>query len=448
MDSSQAPPPSSAVAAVTVERRIVIVGGGAGGLVLASKLGRRLETKGKARVTLIDSSLTHVWKPLLHEVAVGTRDSNKDDVIYFGHAKAHRFDFQQGRMIGLDRAKKHLILAPILDSDGTELIPTRLVPYDDLVIAIGGICNDFGTPGVKEHCQFLDTQAEAEQVQRRLLSACLRAHARSGALEPGQLGVVIIGAGATGVELAAEMHKATRQMVAYGIDRIDPERDVKITLIEAAPSVLPALPERLQEATLEQLDRLGVHVLTNTRVIEANTEGIRTDGGQFIPAEIRVWSAGVKAPDFLSELDGLATNRSNQLIVDRYLRTTRDSNIYAIGDCAQCPDQDGKPVPPRAQAAYQQALTLARNLARASGQAEQPFVYRDYGSLISLSYSTIGSLMGNLLGSVTIEGKIAQLTYRLLYKKHQLALHGWLWVALTSLINLIRLKTEPRLKLH
>jgi NADH dehydrogenase len=428
---------------------IVIVGGGAGGLVLATKLGHRLGRRKLARITLIDTSLTHVWKPLLHEVAVGTLDSHKDDVIYLGHAKGHHFNFQQGRMEGLDRARREILLAPV-EFEGHEIIPRRRVGYDTLVIAVGGICNDFGTPGVKEHCQFLDTHEQAEHVQRLLLNACLRAHLQQAPLAEGQLNVAIVGAGATGVELAAELHKAARQLVAYGLDRIDPERDVKISLIEAGPAVLPALPERLSKATLRELERLKVQVYVNERVVEVTEDGIKTQSGRFIPAELKVWAAGVKAPDFLADLDGLAVNRGNQLVVDQTLKVTGDENIFAIGDCAFCPQPGSdKPVPPRAQAAYQQAMLLARNLpARLKGQPMKPFVYRDYGSLISLSYSSVGSLMGNLLGTVMIEGFLARLTYLSLYKKHQLALHGLVWVMLATLINLIRLKTEPRLKLH
>jgi NADH:ubiquinone reductase (H+-translocating) len=428
---------------------IVIVGGGAGGLVLATKLGNRLGKRKLARITLIDTSLTHVWKPLLHEVAVGTLDSHKDDVIYLGHAKGHHFNFQQGRMEGLDRTRREIMLAPV-NFEGHEIIPRRRVSYDTLVIAVGGICNDFGTPGVKEHCQFLDTQEQAEHVQRNLLNSCLRAHLQQAPLSEGQLHVAIVGAGATGVELAAELHKAARQLVAYGLDRIDPERDVKISLIEAGPTVLPALPERLSKATLKELERLKVQVFVNERVVEATDKGIKTHSGRFIPAELRVWAAGVKAPDFLANLDGLATNRNNQLLVDSTLKTTNDDHVFAMGDCASCPQPGSdNPVPPRAQAAYQQALLLARNLpARLEGRPMRPFRYRDYGSLISLSYSSVGSLMGNLLGTVMIEGFLARLTYLSLYKKHQLALHGLVWVMLTTLINLIRLKTEPRLKLH
>ncbi|MEK0086169.1 NAD(P)/FAD-dependent oxidoreductase [Benzoatithermus flavus] len=430
--------------------RIVIVGGGAGGLVLATRLGHRLGRRRRARITLIDANLTHVWKPLLHEVAVGTLDSHKDDVIYLGHAKGHGFSFQQGRMDGLDRERKEVRLAPMLDEKGREVIPARTVPYDTLVIAVGGLCNDFGTPGVKEHCMFLDTHQQAEQVQKCLLNACLRAQAQAEPLREGQLHVAIVGAGATGVELAAELHRATRELVAYGLDRIDPERDVKISLIEAGPTVLPALPPRLSEATMRELLRLGIAVHTGEKVVEVTEQGVRCAGGLFVPAEIKVWSAGVKAPDFLKDIAGLETNRLNQLVVDQTLRTTRDPDIYAIGDCAACPQPGSdRPVPPRAQAAYQEAMTLARTLRRRlEGQAPVPFVYKDYGSLVSLSYSSVGNLMGNLLGNVMIEGKIARLTYQSLYKKHQLAVHGFVWVALNTLINFLRRRTEPRLKLH
>ena len=240
-------------------------------------------------------------------------------------------------MDGLDRAQARNHAGAGMEFEGHEIIPRRTIGYDTLVIAIGGICNDFGTPGVKEHCQFLDTHEQAEHLQRLLLNACLRAHLQQAPLAEGQLNVAIVGAGATGVELAAELHKAARQIVNYGLDRIDPERDVKISLIEAGPTVLPALPERLSKATLKELERLKIQVFVNEKVVEATDKGIRTQSGRFFPAELKVWAAGVKAPDFLQGIDGLETNRANQLLVDQTLKTSRDDNIFAFGDCASCP---------------------------------------------------------------------------------------------------------------
>jgi NADH dehydrogenase len=151
------------------------------------------------------------------------------------------------------------------------------------------------------------------------------------------LHVAIIGAGATGVELAAELHKTTRELLAYGLDRINPERDVKFSIVEAAPRILPALPERLSKATAELLRALNVQILTGERVTEVTATGVRTADGKLVPAELVVWAAGIKAPEFLKGIDGLETNRAHQLVVDTTLATTRDRDIFALGDCAACP---------------------------------------------------------------------------------------------------------------
>lgn len=434
----------------TDRHRIVIVGGGAGGLVLATKLGHRLGRRGRARITLIDSSLTHVWKPLLHEIAAGTLASHDDIVNYLSQAKSHHFRFVHGRMDGLDRAARRVGLAPILDPEGRELVARRWIPYDTLVIAVGSVSNDFGIPGVREHCIYLDDHQQAERLQQRLLHDFVRAQIQTAPLREGQLHIAIVGAGATGVELAAELHKASRQLVDYGLDQIDPGHDIKLTLLEAAATVLPALPERLQEATEAKLRELGIEVLTGEQVSEVTEHAIHTKSGRVIPAENKVWCAGIRAPDFLKDLDGLETNRINQLVVDQHLRTTRDENVFALGDCASCPWPGAeRPVPPRAQAAHQEATTLADALVRRlAGQSLPAFRYKDHGSLISLSYSAVGNLMGNLFGSLMIEGLLARAAYLSLYRRHQLAINGLGWVILASLARLLARGTQPRLKLH
>ena len=430
---------------------IVIVGGGAGGLVLATLLGRKLGRRGKARVTLIDHALTHVWKPLLHEIAAGTLTSDSDRVNYLSHAKEHHFRFVQGEMEELDRPGKKIWLAPMLDEEGLEIVPRRSFAYDHLVIAVGSTANDFDVEGVKEHCVFLDDHHQADRLQQRLLREFLRAQVQPGPLKAGQLHIAIIGAGATGVELAAELHRAARGFVAYGLDRIDPERDIRISLIEAAPNVLPALTKRLQDATNTQLEKLGIEVLTGEQVVTVTEDRVYTKSGKVIDAEIKVWCAGVRGPAFFERLDDLEQNHAHQLVVDETLRVAGTLDVFAIGDCAACPQPGSdKPVPPRAQAAYQQAYVLAKTLANmVAGQPRsERFVYKDYGSLISLSYSAVGNLMGNLFGTVMIEGLLARLTYLSLYRKHQLALHGLWWVIMNVVARLFMRGTQPELKLH
>jgi NADH:quinone reductase (non-electrogenic) len=431
---------------------IVIVGGGAGGIELATRLGDKLGRRAKARVTLVDRSRTHLWKPLLHEFAAGSMDLDHHALDYLAQARWHHFHFQLGEMDGLDRRRRVIKVARTLDEEGRELIPRREIPYDTLVIAVGSRTNDFGTPGAAEHAISLDQHDQAELFHRRLINACIRANSQAGPLRPEQLNVAIIGAGATGVELAAELHKTTRELVAYGFDRINPERDMKLTVIEAAPRILPALPERLSKATEELLRRLNVQVLTGERVTGVNADGVITASGRKIPAELTVWAAGIKAPDFLNDLDGLEASRINQLVVKETLETTRDSDIFALGDCAQCPwPGHDRPVPATGQAAHQQSWHLARMLPRRlAGRPLKPWRYRDFGSLISLGeYSTVGSLMGALMGgTLFIEGLFARFMYVLLYRRHLYGLHGFAKVMLDTLARMITRRTEPRVKLH
>ena len=430
----------------------MIVGGGAAGLELATRLGDRLGKRKRAAITLIDRTRTHIWKPKLHEIAAGSMDMNLHAVDYLAQAHWHHFGYRIGEMTGLDRTRKEVHVAAFVDADGREVTPARSFRYDTLVIAVGSQSNDFGTPGVGEFAMKLETPADAEQFNHRLVNACIRAHAQAGSIAPEQLHVAIIGAGATGVELAAELHRTTREVVAFGLDRIDPDRDIRLNLIEAADRVLPALPERLSKATHQLLTRLGVHVHTSARVSEIKEGGVRLADGRTIGAALVVWAAGVKAPEFLSRLDGLETNRINQLAVRPTLQTSLDDHIYAMGDCAACawPEVGGW-VPPRAQAAHQQASHMAGQIKRVlAGEPLQTFRYRDFGSLVSLGeFSTVGNMMGGLVGgNLMIEGHFARLMYLSLYKMHELALHGFPKVALDTLARLITRRTEPHVKLH
>ncbi|TNC91718.1 MAG: FAD-dependent oxidoreductase [Thalassolituus sp.] len=426
-------------------QKIVIVGGGAGGLELATQLGRKLGRRKKAEIILIDANPTHLWKPLLHEVATGALDSGIDELNYRAHGKQHGFSFQIGRMSGLDRDNKAVVLEPMLDDQKEIVLPERTVSYDTLVLAIGSVTNDFGTKGAAEHCIFLDSRRQAERFHRVLLNEFLRCSNRE---NPEPLRIAIVGAGATGVELSAELYNTAEVMASYGLRNVSPDQ-LKVSLIEAGERILPALPPRLSSAATKELEALGVDVETSTMITEVTDQGFMTKEGNLIPAVLRVWAAGVKAPEFMATL-GLETNRANQLVVNASLQTS-DDNIFALGDCCSVLHTDGKPVPPRAQAAHQQASHLIKALyAHHQGKPMPEFVYRDKGSLVSLSrYSTVGSLMGNLTrGSLMIEGRLARLVYVSLYRLHQVALHGYWRTLLLSLVGHINKVIRPRLKLH
>jgi transposase len=207
---------------------------------------------------------------------------------------------------------------------------------------------------------------------------------------------------------------------------------------------------KIRELLIRRLDG-DVRVPANSKVTEVRPDGVQLADGGFIPSELVIWCAGVKGPDVLSRLDGLETNRIGQLVVAPTLRTTRDPDIFAIGDCAACPQPGGAgDVPPRAQAAHQEASHLVKQLPRRlRGEPLKPYVYHDFGSLVSLGRSTVGNLMGFLVGkNFFIEGYFARLMYRSLYKMHEAALHGLANMILGTIGRTFGRRNAPVVKLH
>jgi NADH:ubiquinone reductase (H+-translocating) len=447
--------------------RIVVVGGGAGGLELATRLGDRYgsrKSKGgvAVQVTLVDRYPTHIWKPLLHEVAAGSMDPFTQELAYAAQARWHGFEFQQGELKRVDRAGKRITLGPVVDDDGADMLPQREIEYDTLVIAIGSTTHFFGVQGALEHSLALDTVGQAERFRKRLIAACMRAeHQPRIPVDAGQtassvneprIQVAIVGGGATGVELSAELRNTAQVLSAYGLHKLDPRHDIGIVLIEAGPRILPALQERVSTATAELLEKLGVRLMVGETVAEVAPGVVRTASGKTVRADLTVWAAGIKAPAVLSDLDGLPVNRLGQLVVRRTLQTEIDDNVFALGDCAACawPGNE-RNVPPRAQAAHQQASFLMKAFAdRLEGRPLPEFTYRDFGSLVSLGhFSAVGNLMGGVIGgNMLIEGLFARFMYMSLYRLHIAALHGYPRMVLDTFAHWLHRTTLPRVKLH
>ena len=223
-------------------------------------------------------------------------------------------------------------------------------------------------------------------------------------------------------------------------------------MIEGTPRILPGLPDRISKATHRLLGEIGIDVRTGARVTEVSADGVKLADGAVIPSELVVWAAGVKAPELLRRLDGLEINRINQLVVEPTLQTTRDPDIFAIGDCADCPRPGtSAPVPPRAQAAHQEASHLVRQIERRlHGKPLQPYAYRDFGSLVSLGkWSTVGNLMGFLSGrSIFVEGLFARIMYRSLRLMHEQALGGTRRAVLSFISRALAKRIDPPVKLH
>lgn len=428
---------------------IVIVGGGAGGLELACKLGRKF---GRDRVTLVDQVFYHVWKPSLHEVAAGTMDMHQEGLPYTMLAHHNHFTFVYGTFARLNIERKTIVVAAVDDSAGDGMIPERTLPFSRLCIAVGSTSHYFDTPGAAAHTISLNGPGDAERFRKEMLKKMTWAEHRKPDDPTAGVDVAIIGAGATGVELAAELREASQRYIDYGFRKLDAVRDIRITLLEGAPRILAPLPERIAAAAAQLLAERSIKVVAGCRVAEIGAHHVRDAGGREFAHDICVWAAGIRAPGFLAGL-GLPTNRSGQLEVTPQLHVRGHPHIYAFGDCAECTMADGTRVPPRAQAAHQQADYLYKSFVRESrgGAAPvTPYVYRDYGSLVSLGMQdSVGTLMGSLRGrSWFVRGGFARMLYVSLHLMHHRALLGWMRTGSLAVARRLIRRNTALVKLH
>ena len=400
--------------------RIVVVGGGAAGLELVTRLGRNK----RHEVMLVEPSSHHFWKPRLHEVAAGTFDAELDAVSYFQHAECNGYTHIQDAMTGLDRDNKTIHLR------GMNSGPTTL-QYDHLVMAVGAISNDFKTPGVSEHCLFLDSSGQAELAWQQIKQQIKATGTRR---------ISIVGAGATGVELAAELAKVSSKLQRYR-----QASEFEITLVEAADRVLPGSPECMSEKVQEALNKQGIIIRTATRVQRAEAGKLVTSENEVIPADLQIWAAGIKCAEWLTKLDGLETNRLNQLIVNPTLQSSLDDNIFVIGDNAQCTQPDGSVVPPRAQAANQAATHLAKQFNRIlKDKPLQPFIYNDGGMVVAVGHNNaVGALMNN---RIVLKGRLIRYLYDTIFRLHQRVLFSWRRVTALMVLKRIKAMLNPYYK--
>jgi NADH dehydrogenase len=428
---------------------IIIVGGGAGGLELACKLGRKL---GRDRVTLVEHAFYHIWKPSLHEVAAGTMDMHREGLPYAMLARQNNFNFVYGSFSSLDAGNKEIVVSAVEAQSGQEIVPERKLSYSKLCIAVGSTSHYFNTPGAAEHTISLNGPDDAEQFRRQMLKKMSWAENQKERTPDAGVDVIIIGGGATGVELAAELREASNRHLDYGFRQLDPGRDIRITLLEGAPRILPPLPERVAATAMQLLEDRHIKVVTACRVERISSDQVIDASGQVYPYQICVWAAGIKAPGFLAKL-GLPTTPAGQLEVTDRLQVKGHPQVYAIGDCAACVMADGSRVPPRAQAAHQQAEYLYRSFMheqRRGTQVSVSYVYRDYGSLISMGMAaSVGTLMGSLKGrSWFVRGGLARMLYVSLHLLHHGAVLGWMRTCSLAIARVLVRRNTALVKLH
>ncbi len=344
---------------------MVVLGGGFGGLAAVHAL-----RNAPVDVTLVDRQAYNTFQPLLYQVA--TAGLNPGDITYFlrsVHARQPNMRFSKGRVASVDPGSRSVRL-----EGGTAL------DYDYLVVATGVTTNYFGVPGAEEHALALYTRDQALAVRDRMLSGLERAVRRG---QPDDLRVVVVGGGATGVEMAGTLAELRNSGLATLYPELDADR-THITLVEMAPEVLAPFGSRAKRYTTRALRDRGVQLRLETTVTEVRSDGVVVDGGDFIPAGLVIWASGVKAPEELAGW-GLPRGEGGRIEVGPDLRVRGFDNVFAVGDVAAGPD----PLPQLAQPALQGGRHAGRQIARLlAGEESQPFSYFDKGIMATIGRSS------------------------------------------------------------
>ena len=366
---------------------VVIVGGGFAGLWTARAL-----KSAPVRITLVDRGNHHLFQPLLYQVA--TAGLSAPDIAAPLRQILRRQKNVVVRMATVAR----------VDADGkcVELADGSTIGFDHLLLASGATHAYFGNDHWAEHAPGLKTLDDALDLRRKLLLAFERAESATDPAErDAWLSFAIVGGGPTGVELAGTLAEIARHTLQGEFRNIDPAR-ARVRLIEAGPRVLSSFPEDLSQRAREQLERLGVDVVTGKPVEEITAEGYRV-GGRFVPARTVVWAAGVAASPLAQCLD-VPLDRAGRICVEPDLSIPGHPDIFAAGDLASIERDDGRPVPGVAPAAKQMGRHVAKMIrARLQHGPTLPFRYRDAGNL-----ATIGRMAAVVdLGAVRFSGIVA-----------------------------------------
>ncbi len=381
------------------DTRVVVLGAGFGGLTFCQHFRHP-----SARVTVVDRTNHHLFQPLLYQVA--TAGLSAPEIA------------QPIRSILARRPDITVLLDQVLDihlGDRQVFLEKSVLPYDYLVIALGGCTSYFGHPEWEEFATGLKTLEDALRVRSRVLLAFEKAENTDDRAErEALLTIVIVGGGPTGVELAGAFAELARTVLRRDFRRIDPAQ-ARIILIEAAPAVLGHMPPDLAESARRQMEGLGVQVRTSTRVNSIQRGEVRLGNGEIIRAENILWAAGVSAVPLTRKL-GAELDRSGRVKVNPDLSLPGHPEAFAIGDLALVREEDGQPVPGVLPAAMQMAKHVARiigdELDLGAGRAPRPpFRYWDRGTMATIGRSAAVAWIGRLHFS----GLFAWLTWLLVH---------------------------------
>ena len=387
------------------EKRVCIVGGGFGGYAAATKLTELTKGREDVGVLVIARDNFFTFWPMVPGIVSSDIDSRNVAQPLRRALITAGASFRRAKLREIDHENKRIVADGGLD-----------FPYDQLVISLGGQPNFFGIPGVEEHALHMRGVEDAEHIRNRVIERFEEVSLMRGEVPESKLTFVVIGGGATGTEVASEIHTLVHEALAPDYPNIDPNR-VRVFLLEGLPQILAELDPTLQRAARTRLYNENIEVRVSTFAEEVTENEVRLKGGEVIHSENVIWTAGNRPNVAIQDL-GLPIDERNGIKVDEYLRVEGYPGIWAIGDCAAIRDiregSEGRYVPPTAQAAGQQGEVVAKNiLATIDGREDQleKFEYKPLGQLVELgSDFAVNEVMG-----VRFSGLAAAIFWRMAY---------------------------------
>jgi NADH:ubiquinone reductase (H+-translocating) len=384
----------------TSRPHIVILGAGFAGL-----WAMRRFFEEPVEVTVIDRNNYHTFLPLLYQV--GAAELEPEQIAF------------PIRSLIRKRSNTRYIRSEIREIDfrGRFLVCNgRQVPFDYCILGIGTTTNFFGVSGAEDLAFSLKTLDEAVVIRNHILSCFERAsHCLDQAQKEKLLTFVVVGAGATGIEFAGALMELVKGPLRKDFPSLN--RETRVILVEGLGRILPIMPQELGEYALKKLTRMGVEARLRTTVERISPEGIHLPGGETIPSETVLWTAGISGPSVVSRW-GLPMGPGNRVLVRPSLQVQGLERVFAVGDLAYL-EQEGAPLPQVAPVAVQQGRFAAENILRQiRGERSQPFVYRDRGAMVTIGRNAAVARVG----SRNIRGLVAWL--------------AWLFIHISNLIGI------------
>jgi NADH:ubiquinone reductase (H+-translocating) len=403
--------------------RVVILGGGFAGVHAARELERALARDADVEITIVNRDNFILFTPMLHEVAAS--DLDVTHIVNPIRRMVRRAVLFVGEVEGIDLARRRVMVRHARGGHEHEL------PYDHLVLALGGITNFFGLPGLEDRALTMKSLGDAIALRNRLIEVLEEADFECAAARRNDLLTILVaGGGFAGVETVAAANDFIREaIVAY--PRLSPDM-VRLVLVHSGKAILPELHPKLGRYAAGVLGRRGVEVRLGARVTGVSEEGVSLSDGTVIPAQTVVWTAGTAPSPLIAELP--CAREGGRVVADQCLRVPEWPGVWALGDCARVPDGKGGFHPPTAQHALRQGKLLGRNIAAAiRGEAPRPFVFSTLGQLAAIGRRTgVANVMG-----ANFSGFLAWWMWRTIYLSKLPGLDRKIRVALDWTLDLL-----------